>query len=217
MKAFFRRIVLLFFLFVSFTSYGQYSIVEIGNANGGCNGFINLYVDAAGGPHTFLWSNGTQDKNAIDLCPGNYSVTITNGAGCQSVLEGTVGGDSGCYIDGVTIEANIVHYCAPNIDGEIQIQLGNTERYNYNWSIIGKGATLSKLLPGTYCVTIEDTQVSNCFAYACYDVINENCDTGSGGPVIIINETSNGPKGSEEFVEILVNGDGSCNTVDIQG
>ena len=52
-----------------------------------CNdGAIDIEVDPAGAPHTFVWSNGATDEDQVALFPGTYTVTITNVDGCDTTI-----------------------------------------------------------------------------------------------------------------------------------
>ncbi|MCX6258398.1 MAG: hypothetical protein NTW49_10955 [Bacteroidia bacterium] len=52
-----------------------------------CNGAANLTVTGGTTPYHYMWSNGTTTQNLLNLCPGNYSVTVTDsyGAGSSSL------------------------------------------------------------------------------------------------------------------------------------
>lgn len=75
------------------------------------NGAIDL--DPAGGvsPFTYAWSNGANTEDVDGLSAGEYSVSITDGNGCQTVYNITVGNpgdthaDSDC--DGVSDECDL--------------------------------------------------------------------------------------------------------------
>lgn len=52
-----------------------------------CNGSITVSTGLNNPPYTYLWSNGQTTANAISLCQGNYTVTITNSMGVS--IEGS--------------------------------------------------------------------------------------------------------------------------------
>lgn len=52
-----------------------------------CDGSIALSLENATEPVSYAWSNEATGASITDLCSGNYSVSITDGAGC--VLVGT--------------------------------------------------------------------------------------------------------------------------------
>ncbi len=45
---------------------------------GNCNASISIQVTGGEAPYTFLWSNGASDSELHNLCPGNYSVTVSD-------------------------------------------------------------------------------------------------------------------------------------------
>lgn len=214
-------VVLLLFVFFPVVLFSQYSISnQIDATNGLCNGQIEVSVDSDNAPHSFLWSNGETSQNISDLCPDTYSVTITDGNGCEWDLSSTIGGSGGCYINSETFNVSIQHYCESPPGGSIRIEHGSNLTYLYNWD---NGATtnfISGLIPGDYCVTVMDINVPNCMTTMCYKVnalsgCNEGQDEEEG--LIIVNEISNGASGSKEYIELLVKGNNSCDPVDIRG
>ena len=55
------------------------------------NGKIVLTAPTAGvAPYTFAWSNGLSRDSILNLLPGNYTVTITDGKGCTETQIITV-------------------------------------------------------------------------------------------------------------------------------
>ncbi|WP_341900417.1 T9SS type A sorting domain-containing protein [Fluviicola taffensis] len=53
------------------------------------DGQIQLTV-ISGNPTAYLWTNGATTQNITNLSPGTYSVSVTGGSGCITVLGGTV-------------------------------------------------------------------------------------------------------------------------------
>jgi len=49
---------------------------------GTCQGNIVANVTGGDAPYTYLWSNGQTTQTAINLCKGNYKVTVTDVNGC---------------------------------------------------------------------------------------------------------------------------------------
>nr|WP_294859225.1 T9SS type A sorting domain-containing protein [uncultured Fluviicola sp.] len=54
------------------------------------DGQIQLTV-ISGNPTAYSWTNGATTQNITNLSPGTYSVSVTGGTGCITVLGGTVG------------------------------------------------------------------------------------------------------------------------------
>lgn len=56
------------------------------DATDGCNGSINVSVSGGNGDYTYQWPQlvGQQGPSAEGLCPGEYTIVINDGGGCQS-------------------------------------------------------------------------------------------------------------------------------------
>ncbi|NJK82664.1 MAG: hypothetical protein HC912_01470 [Saprospiraceae bacterium] len=50
-----------------------------------CNGRINLAVSGGSGNYTYNWSNRQTTKDIGSVCPGTYTVTITDAVGCTQI------------------------------------------------------------------------------------------------------------------------------------
>ena len=50
-----------------------------------CNGYSDVQVAGGMPPFQISWSNGQSGPSAINLCPGAYSATVTDGNGCSQV------------------------------------------------------------------------------------------------------------------------------------
>ncbi|MCB0475526.1 MAG: T9SS type A sorting domain-containing protein, partial [Flavobacteriaceae bacterium] len=58
--------------------------------NGGIDGSISLNVSAGNPPYSYLWNTGATTASVDNLSAGSYSVTVTDDAGCKSVLDFTL-------------------------------------------------------------------------------------------------------------------------------
>lgn len=96
---------------------------------GGADGSISTSASGGTGPYTYLWSNGTQYPNAINLLAGIYTVTITDTRGCTFITSDTIleapeiqlslDGDLDiCYGDFTTLSATVT---------------GGQQPYSYQW------------------------------------------------------------------------------------
>ena len=77
-----------------------------------CDGEIGLSVTGGNGSFTYAWSNGSTSANQSSLCPGTYTVTITDAvSGCTEVTSATVAAFTCSYISGfITQDAPAVVY-----------------------------------------------------------------------------------------------------------
>lgn len=55
--------------------------------NGALNGSINLTINGGTPPIDILWGTGETDPFLLNIGAGNYSVTITDDAGCQVIID----------------------------------------------------------------------------------------------------------------------------------
>lgn len=126
-----------------------------------CDGSIGLTVSGGTPGYTFLWSpappagQGTPTISA--LCPGDWSVTITDVAGCDSTLTYTVGAPPPLVAQLTTVDAS----CAGTCDGEATVTVsGGTPNYTFLWSPnppTGQGTTsVSGLCAGAYTLLVSD-------------------------------------------------------------
>ncbi|MFY0673789.1 MAG: T9SS type A sorting domain-containing protein [Bacteroidia bacterium] len=61
------------------------------SVNSVCTGDIDVTVNTGIAPYTYSWSNGETTQDLTDVCPGNYTLTITDANGCYSQETFTVG------------------------------------------------------------------------------------------------------------------------------
>lgn len=123
---------------------------------GVCNGEIE--VDANGGvpPYTYLWGNGETTASISGLCPGVYTVDVTDAVGCTSNFDVAVSNDGGpTSATVVSTDASCFGVC----DGEATVTpVGGIPPYTYLWVPGGQTtATVTGLCAGVYNVQISDS------------------------------------------------------------
>ena len=128
-----------------------------------CTGSATVAPTGGDGTFSVLWdpapAAGQGTANATGLCAGtNYTVTITDGNGCDTTLAFTVPA-------GVPIQATVnatPPSCFNTCDGAATVDniTGGTPPYTFFWDpapAAGQGtANVSGLCPGNYTVTIGD-------------------------------------------------------------
>jgi gliding motility-associated-like protein len=128
------------------------------SCQGGTNGTAMVTAAGGSGSFTYLWSNNQIGQTASGLGAGNYTVTITDGAGCTlvetvSVVELPPLNPAGGII------ANPVS-CFGGNDGSIEIlgMTGGTAPYAYTWSTtpVQDSSVAIDLAAGVYSVIITD-------------------------------------------------------------
>ncbi len=118
-------------------------------------GAIDLEVINNYAPYTFQWSNGAGTRNLNTLTRGDYMVTITDAARCDTVVTFTVASPDTFDIDTLITMPT----CNGGTDGAISLQTnGGSPPYSYNWENQGFSAdnSLTNLPVGNYSVVVRD-------------------------------------------------------------
>lgn len=168
---------------------------------GECDGYITITnVTNSIGTLMYQWNNGSNESELTGLCPGNYSVTVTDISNNCSITKSYV-------ITQPSQLTNIMNKtnesCSGCNDGTATATpSGGTPNYWYQWSNGESTQTINNLSPGTYTVTVGDAHeciVEESFsieAFGCPDmVIEENiksvvCFGKCDGSVAITNVTN---------------------------
>ena len=112
-------------------------------------------VSASGGqsPYTYLWSNSQLTASIANLMAGNYSVIVTDAAGCKSNAVVSVGQPADIVSNLV-----VVHTSCGLANGSAQATVsGGTPGYTYLWLPGSQvSSSVSGLSPGTYSLTVKD-------------------------------------------------------------
>ena len=125
-----------------------------------CTGRIRMDATAGGdgGPYTYNWSGGTQFPGSPNtsrfLCPGVYTVTITDGSGCSQIFTEIISqfGGPNAYTMATTDPT-----CNNGTNGSMTITpTGGTPPYTYAWSTGGSNATETGMPAGIHFVTVTD-------------------------------------------------------------
>ncbi|MCC7222491.1 MAG: choice-of-anchor L domain-containing protein [Chitinophagales bacterium] len=131
--------------------------------SGAANGQILLTASGGTPTYTYVWSDASlSGANPLNVPAGNYSVTVTDANSCTAV--GTVN-----VSEPAPVSAAITPMpasCAGQNDGMLNVTAsGGIPGYTYDWSDPAlSGANPSGVAPGSYSVTITDT--NGCTAVA---------------------------------------------------
>lgn len=149
--------------------------------NGSCDGTATATPNGGTGPYTYLWDDPSSQtsQTATGLCPGIYTVIVTDVNGCT-------GQDTTVVSEPSVIIANeiVTPSTCGNCDGSITLApSGGTPGYIYNWPTIGATTpTVNALCAGSYPVDITDANgCTESFLIAVSDV---------GGPTISVSSTN---------------------------
>jgi hypothetical protein len=122
------------------------------------DGSIAVTVAGGSGNHAFLWENGDTTAARTGLGAGIYSVTATDGIGCQGTA--TVELVEPPLLDVVALFMS--GSCNGQTNGTASATAsGGTLPYTYNWGNLQVGPMATGLLPGTYTVTATDASGCN--------------------------------------------------------
>ncbi|MBL4707000.1 MAG: gliding motility-associated C-terminal domain-containing protein, partial [Flavobacteriales bacterium] len=151
--------------------------------SGVCNG--KAYVTPANGiaPYNYNWGlgvvTGMTPDTAINLCLGNYNVTITDAGGCKIVENFTIGGPAP-IAPNFTVTSSTCNFS----NGQLSVNpTGGSGTYTVEWfdamSIsLGTSTTITSLASGVYSIVIIDnTGCSSSFNTAVNDIGAESVDT----------------------------------------
>jgi len=125
------------------------------SCNGLCDGTASVVASGASPPYTYSWSDpSNQTSTAVTgLCPGEYTVTVTDNAGCKSFEKVTLKEQealvSTAYATGETT----------GCDGSAWVNvMGGVVPYTYAWDDPATQSTYqaNNLCGGTYTTTITD-------------------------------------------------------------
>jgi subtilisin-like proprotein convertase family protein len=121
-------------------------------------GSVSIDMSADSGPYSYSWSNGAITEDLSNLSAGNYTVTVSNLAGCQISNPFTVGNDAG----NMAVSSVITNETCGTGNGGINITVaGGSTPYSYAWSNGAITQDLSSLSAGTYNLHVADL-------YGCY-------------------------------------------------
>lgn len=125
--------------------------------NGQPNGKVELSVTGGTAPFNYSWSNGSNQRDLVNVFAGTYAVTITDGGGCVFTETYTVGEPGALEIN---FEATSTS-CFGDSDGSIIVTpSGGVGPYSYVWSNGSTSKDLVNISGGTYNLTLVDA--NNC-------------------------------------------------------
>lgn len=124
---------------------------------GGCDGSATATPSGGTPPYSYEWndSDSQTTQTASDLCPGTYTVTVTDANGCEETVTITV---NPLLCTGFSVAINTEGLsCFEAGDGSATaVVTGGTAPFSYSWSNGGSTSTISGLDAGTYTVTVTD-------------------------------------------------------------
>jgi len=124
------------------------------SCNGDCDGSIDLFPYGGTTPYTYSWSpNGETTQDLTGLCPGSYTVIITDGNNCTT-QDGVTITEPAVLAVGVTGMMGCGTACDKN---GIASPTGGTSPYSYAWTPGTQTTqTATGLCAGTFQVNVTD-------------------------------------------------------------
>ena len=161
---------------------GNLSITNVLVTDETCsNGLGSVDITVGGGqvPVTYAWDNGATTEDISNLTSGTYTVTVTDGNGCQATAQAVVNSAPGAMA--ITQPIVTDENCS-NGQGAIDISLtGAANPVSYQWSNGATTQDLSGLSAGTYSVTVIDN--NGCIVNATYTVYKLRSFIGDPGRI----------------------------------
>ncbi|WP_198661713.1 gliding motility-associated C-terminal domain-containing protein [Lewinella sp. IMCC34183] len=184
-----------------FTGVAEVSDVTCAGAGDGTIAFTGSST-VPGATLAYAWSNGATTATVAGLDPGSYTVTLTDGSGCEASYEYTVQGSSAFVLDTLITPPD----CGGGTNGvlEFTILSGGAQPYEYsfNGGPFGPENRLENLAASTVTVRARDGQGCEIVQEIAVDELRLNilegsaafreptCNGGADGQLVI--ELANG-------------------------
>ena len=118
------------------------------------NGSATVNILQGTAPFSYQWSNGAQTSSISNLGPGNYTVTVTDSAGCSQTAMASITQPGTLNVGFTTTQVS----CFGGNDGSATaIPNGGTAPYTYLWSNGMTTATISNIPSANYTVVVTDS------------------------------------------------------------
>ncbi|MFH1321902.1 MAG: PKD domain-containing protein [Bacteroidota bacterium] len=133
------------------------SISSSGNidCNGNCNGYAQSFVSGGSPPYTYQWSDGQPNPQAINLCAGTYSMTVTDNNGCTATTSVTITQPQQLVVNITSNNVTCNSACDGNATASVS---GGTPPYTYLWNdpLFQTTVMADNLCAGQYSVIVSD-------------------------------------------------------------
>ncbi|MBK8280017.1 MAG: gliding motility-associated C-terminal domain-containing protein [Saprospiraceae bacterium] len=122
---------------------------------GASSGIIKIVTTGGLLPYKYLWATGERSDSVSALPIGQYSVTVTDIAGC-SLTEGINLSQN----QKLELTTNVIQAtCNLSMDGSVSVfPSGGVAEYHYSWNNGSSQNSITKLNPGAYQVTVTDKE-----------------------------------------------------------
>lgn len=139
------------------------------------DGTASVYPFGGTPPYTLAWSNGGTGNTSNTLGVGNYTVTVTDNIGCQSIMGVNIGFDNADPIVNLGEDRTIC-------PGQQIVLVAPSGYASYAWNDLSSGTSLVVSQTGTYSLTA--TSAAGCFGADTVEVTQVLPDQVELGPAI---------------------------------
>lgn len=152
----------------------DFSNVVITNTDckGECNGSIALFGTGGNvvGDYTYLWEDGNTDQTRMDLCAGEYNVTVFDDNNCEGTGLISIAEPDTLIVRVDSMSVIQLDCTNQNIAAIPVIASGGCGNYEYQWADnVSTTSLASDLGPGIYTVTVVDD--CGCTAETSYELV----------------------------------------------
>jgi len=117
-------------------------------------GSATITIEGGTGPFTILWDNGQSGEMATDLSPGDHTVTVTDGLGCEQTFEFIIDDSTSTFEEKWKNDINVY----PNpADDQLNIELSENVEFFHSveiFNIHGKRVKTIVLNPSMEVINI---------------------------------------------------------------
>lgn len=144
------------------------------SCKGECNGFAHVFAITGTGPYSYSWSTGSTAQAVQNLCPNNYTVSITDNTGCSASTSVTITEPiSNLTVKTTATPANCNGSCNGSLTATAS---GGTSNYIFSFQPNGYSSTSNPITINGLCAgcyTVYVTDANGCSAYTSCIVISE--------------------------------------------
>ena len=139
---------------------------------GMCNGALSVYPNNGNLPYTIIWNNNDTSSSVSNLCPGTYTVTVTDAIGCSFTIPFNITEPPYLNATITTLSSASCDQTNPNTGSIVVTPTGGTPNYSYHWNMNQTDSLIINLYSGHYIVTITDSQ--GCDTILSTDILDQS-------------------------------------------